>query len=533
MVDDCDDCKPGYLQRRTQASAAVLFSSLPFLITFLFVATVVFQRLFPILSGSTALKGGRNGSPSLRNTFSIGDRLSESSARGPIRRLSAFTFSTTVALAAVLAELILCEIANTLNPTARGLALQTTVFLLLALLIVAIPSLEIHSIISAAGWRYTGKGRGRLRLAWVLQAIGFLFWIFAFWWSGQTLLSKTNEREEREARAGFIDACLERVGVIGISLMALLSGFASVSSPWQSFGARPKPVTESDIARKQAGLEATSDMLVAKQSRLRALERKMSDAPSESYFKKAIGSLRGNADQSERKTLQLEISGLETMALSLSTSHSLLRTRLDQQHRSHTTLGRLLLLTTHLFSIYCLYRIPATTLTAIRRWLSSSTQAFRGSDPINNILALFVKHYDSHLDQDAWTRQISFLLSGVILFASFSSVLQTFHFFTRFAPALLRAVQANLALIVAQVCATYVISAALLLRGIMPGEVVRDGLKGLGGTEMGWVDGWFEKWFLGGVVVTGVGIWLGKKVGGGDDWDDDCEDGDVEMGKRS
>ena len=67
----------------------------------------------------------------------------------------------------------------------------------------------------------------------------------------------------------------------------------------------------------------------------------------------------------------------------------------------------------------------------------------------------------------------------------------------------------------------------------MPGEVVRDGLKGLGGTEMGWVDGWFEKWFLGGVVVTGVGIWLGKKVGGGDDWDDDCEDGDVEMGKRS
>lgn len=108
--------------------------------------------------------------------------------------------------------------------------------------------------------------------------------------------------------------------------------------------------------------------------------------------------------------------------------------------------------------------------------------------------------------------------------------MQTFHLFARFAPSLLRAVQVNLALIVAQVCATYVISAALMLRGMMPGQVVGEGLRGLGGREMGWVDGWFEKWFLGSVGVTTVGIWIGRKVGG-EEWDD--EDGDVEMAKRS
>ena len=41
-----------------------------------------------------------------------------------IKRLAALTFSTTIALATVLAELILCEISNSIDPAARGLALR-------------------------------------------------------------------------------------------------------------------------------------------------------------------------------------------------------------------------------------------------------------------------------------------------------------------------------------------------------------------------------------------------------------------------
>lgn len=329
-----------------------------------------------------------------------------------------------------------------------------------------------------------------------------------------------------------MDAVIEHVGVIGISFMALLSGFASVSAPWQSFGARPKPVSEATIERKEAGLEATNDMLAAKRSRLRALEHKVSDSPQEGFFQRAMGSIRGNTDQVEKKNLELEIAGLENMALSLSTHRSLLQSRLHQQRQARTPTGRALLMASYVFSIYCLYRIFATSITLFRRRYSSPENPFTGSDPINNILAIFVNHYDPNLDRDAWTRQISFLLSGVMLFASFSSVLQTFHFFARFAPRLLKAAQANLALIVAQTCATYVISAALLLRGIIPGQVVSDHLKGLGGSELDWVDGWFEIWFLGGVLVTGVGIWVSRSIGNGiDGWDDDPDD--VEMGKTS
>ncbi|MCJ1415308.1 hypothetical protein MMC32_001640 [Xylographa parallela] len=531
---DCDDCTPAYLRRRGQVSTAIIFSSLPFLVTFLFVATLVFQKLFPILSGELNLKDGQYSpkvlQPQLHIPAGSSARSVQSFSKPTLKRISAFTFSTTIALAAVLAELVLCEISDTINPAARGIALRITVFLLLILLIIIIPSLEIHSIISAAGWKYTGRDSGRLKLAWIFHFAGLTLWLLGFWWSGQMLLARHHHENSENSHGYGVDTIVEHVGVIGISLMALLSGFASVSSPWQNFGARPKPVSESAIARKQAGLDATNDMLATKRSRLRALHRKMSDAPAEGFLQKAMGSFRGNTDVAERKSLEFEISGLENMALSLSTHVSLLQARLYQQRRARTPLGRLLIAASFIFSIYCVYRILTTSLTAIRRSLSSPGHLFIGSDPINNILALLVKHYDSHLDREAWTRQISFLLSGIMLFASFSSVLQTFHFFARFTPSLLKALQANLPLIVAQVCATYVISVALLLRGIMPGELISERLKELGGTDMQWVDGWFEAWFLGGAVITAAGIWIGRKIGSGDDWDDEE---DVEMGKMS
>ena len=510
-----------------QAPTALIFSSLPFIASFLLVATLVLQRIFPSLSGEIALKPSAYARPF-------------SNSRPTFKRISAIVFSSTVALATVLIELILCEISNTINPAARSIAFHIVVSLLLFFLIIAIPFLEIHSIITSAGYQFTGNGQGRLKVAWVIQTLGFTAWILGFWWSGDYLLGKHEAAgPEPETAQSIIEASLERIGVIGISVMSLLSGFASVSSPWQNFFSRPTPVTEASLARKAAGLEATQDMLSTKRSRLRAIEHKISESPTESFLQKAIGSIRGNVDHTERQTLLLEISGLETMAVSLSSSHSNLQARFDQQNRSRTATGRLLLTTAYFFSIFCLYRIATTTLTFVRRSLSShryTSETFTTSDPVDNILALLAKHYDPHLDQAAWARQISFLLSGVILFASFSSVMQTFHFFARFLPSLLKTIQANLALVVAQVCATYVISAALMLRVMMPGNVVGEGLKSLAGGDdnMSWVDGWFERWFLGGVVITVVGIWLGRKIGGGDEWNDEYDDGGgLETGKRS
>ncbi|KAL8741040.1 MAG: hypothetical protein Q9184_008432 [Pyrenodesmia sp. 2 TL-2023] len=527
--DDCDECRPG---GRIPGTTAIAFSSIPFIATFFLVSIIVLQKIFPILTGdvSSSTKQASFNLPPTRLTA---------------RKLSGIAFSTTIALAAVLAELILCEISNTIDPFARQLAFHFTIGLLLLLLVVVIPSLEIQSVISAAGWEFSGKSRLRLRFAWILQATIMTVWLIGFWWTGGLLLGRTsNASPPEDARSRKLtEACLSRVGVIGISLMALLSGFASVSALWQNLLSKPLPVTESSVARKAAGLSATNEMLLAKQSRLRALERKISDIRQDkNIFQKAIGSIRGNADLTELRALEMEVKGLEAMALSLSTSHNMLQSRLQQQNRSRTFTGRLAVVFSYAFSLFCLYRILTTFYSTLRRSISqsyhpsSSSQpsSSTSSDPITTFLALLATHYDPHLDRDLYTRQLSFLLSGLILFASFNSAMQTFALVARFLPSLVRAVNQNLPLLVAQVCGMYTISAALMLRGRVPGQVVGEGLRGMGGAELGWVDGWFDSWFLSGVGVTVLGIWVGRKFTGGE-WGEDSDDygnGDLEGGKR-
>ena len=125
--------------------------------------------------------------------------------------------------------------------------------------------------------------------------------------------------------------------------------------------------------------------------------------------------------------------------------------------------------------------------------------------------------------------------------------MQTFLLLSRLAPAglLIRAAaQANLALLVSQVAATYVMASALLLRSNLPKEVGTDISDALGiGLEPRFVEWWFESCFLAVAVLTAFGIWLGRKVKGsglgfGDDFDD--EDGyngfdnvDLELCKKS
>lgn len=273
-------------------------------------------------------------------------------------------------------------------------------------------------------------------------------------------------------------------------------------------------------------------MLGTKESRLRAVQRKLSDTPQEGFVTRVVGSLRGNPEIVERNTLQLEVKGLETMRNTLQNSLSILQSRRQSQLRSHTVQGRFLNLVSLIFSVYCFYRITATTFTTLRRFSSPNT-SFSNTDPINNFLAILAKHWDPTIDRVAWSRTISFLLSGIMLLASFNSVVQTFFLFARVLPGVLHHAQANFALLISQIAATYVISSALLLRSNLPVEMKSAISEALGAPlEPAFTERWFEGWFLIASAATAMGLWAGKRWKG-QGWDDEDEfgEGDLEMGK--
>ncbi|KAF2633954.1 hypothetical protein BU25DRAFT_453660 [Macroventuria anomochaeta] len=530
LDDDCDECVPEYMVQR--GPVKTIISALPFLLTFLIVALGVSQKLFPIVSGHTDRKAqhsdARLPGVASRERASLFKNL-----RLNARSLAAVIFSINIALSTVLAELIFCEITSTGNRATRTLALKLTLPSLLFLLVVATPALEIHSVVSGAGWNTGGAQRGQRKVAWILEACGLAVWLAGFWYLGSGLLGTYLHGESYVHDHTFSEGCLERIGVIGISMMASLTGFAAVSSLWQTFGVKYRPVSDLDISRKQAGIQATNDMLLAKESRLRAIERKLTDHPQEGLMGRVVGTFRGNPDLQERNMLQLEIQGLETMRHTLQSSQSILQNRRQTQLRSHTAYGRVLNAFSFVFALYCAYRIIATSITTLRRF-SSSSASFASSDPINNFLALLAKHWDPTIDRVAWSRTISFLLSGVILLLSFNAVLQTFYLFSRAAPGILHHAQANFALLISQIAATYVISSALLLRSNLPVEMKSAISDALGAPlEPSFTEKWFEGWFLAASVMTAVGLWAGKRLKGSE-WDEDGEgEGDVEMGKRS
>ncbi|TFA99416.1 Golgi pH regulator [Trichoderma ghanense] len=550
-------------------TAASLLSALPFAAVFLAANAVAVRHVFPKLSRAAHddVRDGEDHVLPSHAPAALRQAHAEHGSKSWRQRGAAWAFGTTVGLAATLGALIMAEVVGAVDAAARNLALGVTVPALLFMLVVLIPWLECRSLVASAGWSFQRTAKGRLpRVALGLQAALFGGWLFVFWTMGsvvpraeillRAVPPPASEHGGDKARAvlgsageDLTRACLERIGVVGISLMALLSGFASVSAPWHTFGRaetrRRRPLTDADVNRKQTGLDATSEMLATKRHRLQQLQRKAAAAQDSGKGGKTggglvglvMGSMRGlSGEEAEMQTLRMEIAGLEAIEANLSSNLALMKSQRAASARASTTLGRLLLVPSYVFSAYCVYRILATALTTLRR-ASSPSASFASSDPINRFLGLLARHWDPKLDQMAWARIISFALSGVILVASANSAIQTFHLFAKWTPGLLRHAQANLALAVGQVAATYVISASLLLRSQLPSEA-RSAVGGVlrGALTPAFVDGWFEGWFLVGSVVTALGIWLGGKIGGGGnevDWDLDGY-GMEEMGaKRS
>lgn len=539
--DDCDDCVPDYMKSKASSGLTLLWALQPFILTFCITAFLALTRLFPFLSGETRVdKPDRENSTGNGHLPSFNNGTNSNPVKAKSRSLSLvqLVFACNVGLSAVLVELLLCEVSGLLDRSARQTALSFTLPSLLALLIVIAPGLEVYSILRALGLVSSNGSQNRWRRTWFAQTIALTIWLAIFWSIGYGALGMfLRDKTILKQKRTFTEGCLERIGVIGISLLAVLSGFAAISAPWQAFGSKQVHITDADVAKKQIGLETAEDMLHTKRSRLRALAKRMDDSTTAkgTFFTRITSTFRGSAESQERVTLAMEISGLETMQLSLSNTLYTMKMRQAAQARSKTAIGRLLNALAYAFAIYCIYRLATTSLSMVRRILFPGYNFRSGTDPVTNILALLTTHYDESLDVAAWSRQISFLLSGVMLLLSFNSALQTFLLLGRAFPGILSAFHANLALVVSQIMGTYVISSALLLRSNLPKEMGSAISEALGAPlEPRKVDAWFETWFLGAAAVTIVGIWLGRHLNGVDDEDGSgTRPSSMELGKMN
>ncbi|KAG5916827.1 hypothetical protein E4U42_007478, partial [Claviceps africana] len=226
-----------------------LMALLPLAATFVVVDVLAVRHIYPKLS--IAHDQHRDGEdhylpahapPALRQAHAEHGRKSWR------RRGAAWVFGTTVSLAVMLGLLILGDILEVFDPAAKNLALHMTVPSLLFLVVGLVPWLQCRAMVTSAGWSFQRSAKGSMpRVAWALQLALFGTWLFGFWTIGNNLPDSTatatatasrTDLHQRTATPGMARSltrqCLERVGVVGICLMALLAGFASVSTPWHT-----------------------------------------------------------------------------------------------------------------------------------------------------------------------------------------------------------------------------------------------------------------------------------------------------------
>ncbi|KAI5794326.1 Abscisic acid G-protein coupled receptor-domain-containing protein [Peziza echinospora] len=537
-----------------------IFSMVTFLGCFLLVAGIVkVRRVYASLCAGSGISGYKPGTV---------DSLSSTS--GPTRlswRLGEAAFVTTMGSTGVLGLLILCEVSGWLNAAARGYWFSMVLGTLLVVLVAVVPVLQVYGLLDAVGLARLGKGK---KWFWVIEAGLYSLWLWGFWSVGSWV------PEQADTDGGYWwgfgarsmkEECLSRIGLIGVTLMALLSGFGAVSSAWSAFFTKkPRELTETDIARAQAGLDSAMDLLEMKRKSLRILEKKIEDKKKgnhqEGYISKLYNSVRSDTDTKELSSLQTEISGLTTMSQSLSQNLAQLTSQFStsRHNPSQSLLSKLIPRRSIfiLFSLYCIYRIVATAFahlpypfTYFRRTSSADGTAISGnasSDPINRMLALMTHYWDPQLDRDAWARQIGFCLSGVIIAGSVNTILSVVSSGTRkilspltysLLPTSASAATPSsagggvgqiLALATAQITAAYVLAAALLLRASLGNGVggVLTRALGTAGLGRGFVEGWFDGVFLGSVGGVAVGYWVGRVVGLVGDGDGG-DMGDVEL----
>jgi hypothetical protein len=73
-----------------------------------------------------------------------------------------------------------------------------------------------------------------------------------------------------------IEQAISRIGVIGVTVMALLSGFGAVNAPYTCMSVFMRPVSDNSIAQMERKLHQTMDIIVSKKRRLVLLEREQS-----------------------------------------------------------------------------------------------------------------------------------------------------------------------------------------------------------------------------------------------------------------
>ncbi|KAL7290051.1 hypothetical protein TKK_0015780 [Trichogramma kaykai] len=393
-------------------------------------------------------------------------------------RLVQLIFSVTFSLSCTMFELIIFEIIGVLESSSRYFHWNVGLYLLLFMVIVLIPFYIAYFIIS-------NIRNLRLNLIRPLTVLIYLVYLYFFWKLGDPFPLLSPKKGLLSIEQG-----VSRIGVIGVTVMALLSGFGAVNYPYSSMAYFMRPVSGADVAAVERRLLQTMDMIIAKKKRIVLAKKGGSRNLQTETRSKLWGiltpiALRGNQDNV--KDMQNEVVALEELSRQLFLEAHDIQNARERLEWSQTWRGKYFNFLGYFFSVYCLWKIVISTINIIFDRVGKK-------DPVTRGMEIAVHWMGFNIDVTFWSQHISFYLVGCIVVTSIRGLLLTL---TKFFYAISSSKSSNIiVLALAQIMGMYFVSSVLLMRMNMPAEYRIIITQVLGDLQFNFYHRWFDVIFL-------------------------------------
>ncbi|KAI8433761.1 hypothetical protein MSG28_015739 [Choristoneura fumiferana] len=172
-------------------------------------------------------------------------------------------FSVTFALSCTMFELIIFEIIGYLDSSSRYFHWNLGLYSLLFMVIALLPFYIAYFCISNV--RFVSKNMIR-----PMTVCVWFIYLYFFWKLGDPFPILSPKQGIFSIEQG-----VSRIGVIGVTVMALLSGFGAVNYPYTSMAIFIRPVTHSDVLSIEKKLLQTMDMILVKKKRIALAENQV------------------------------------------------------------------------------------------------------------------------------------------------------------------------------------------------------------------------------------------------------------------
>ena len=315
-------------------------------------------------------------------------------------------FSTIFMISCSMFSLVLFEVLDVLSH-ARWWGWKFNLVLVTIVLILVLPFCFFYLMLRNHDWEW--------QQALYLALVPLLLYLWVFY-------SITNSLPIVGQSGSILVMGISRLGVLGVTAMAVTSGFGAVNCPRQTLHYFLRPVSDSDIQALEKRVLKTLDMISAKKKLMLLQQHELARRRQQSGKEKTEGGggwkeavsgfmssvTRAGDDkalQNNVNAMKLELAGMEHMSAEVFEELQEARLAHKQLSFSTTLLGKLLNMTGYFFSGYCVYKMLMASINIIFNRVAQV-------DPVTRLLtiALASGFRSQDMDLDIISQTISFAL---------------------------------------------------------------------------------------------------------------------------